>query len=60
MEPGTWTRPNGEMLSPISEVSVAWAVMPTGRVWGTAIGMPCALTASVMPRRIDRARGPPR
>ena len=56
MEPGTWTRPNGEALSPMSEVSVAWAVMPTGRVCGTAMGMPWVCTTSVIPRRTTSSR----
>ena len=32
---------------------MACAVMPTGRVCGTPIGMPCVWTTRVMPRRHD-------
>ena len=40
----------------MSEVSVACAVIPTGRVCGTAMGMPCVWTTSVMPSRTTSSR----
>ena len=56
IDPGTWTRPKGDAESPMSEGSVAWAVIPTGREWGTAMGMPCVCTTRVMPRRTTSSR----
>lgn len=58
---GTCTWPNGDSLSPTRRGSVACAVIPTGRVCGTPMGMPWLVTTRVIPRiwmsladRLDR------
>lgn len=53
--PGTWTLSNQE-LRVISSGRVACAVVPTGRVCGTPIGMPWKPTTSPTPSRFTRCR----
>ena len=40
----------------MSAVLVAWAVIPTGRVCGTPMGMPCVCTTRVMPSATTSSR----
>ena len=40
----------------MSATLVACAVIPTGRVCGTAIGMPCVCTTRVMPSATTSSR----
>ena len=49
---GTWTVPKAGSLPVTRRGLVPCAVTPSGRVCGTAIGMPCTLTVRSTPKAL--------